>query len=185
MSRIEDRAEALLLQRLQDENELLREQLVQLRRALEPTYTLPPEWRLTPLQTRIVHLIDAKGLASTEALDTALNCNRDEATDPNLVRVHIHRIRARLRPFGFTIIARPWYGYSLCDKLKAALREQKNAMDMTVSASLTEIIAQALRDAENEAYERAAKEADYFAKYSLTAKNIAEAIRTELKHQSA
>jgi len=93
-----------LNERLREENELLKEQNAYLRSALMGAVELPLEWKLTKTEQRIMSVCLARDLATKEALAAALYWDKEDPADgPSNVKVHISKIRRKLKPFGIEI----------------------------------------------------------------------------------
>jgi DNA-binding response OmpR family regulator len=113
------------LQRLQDENDTLREQVAYLSEALVPYISLPKEWNLTRREERIVRAIaGAKDIASHSSLMAALYWDRAEPAGPAILPVLMCNLRKKLRPVGIEIKTLLGRGYYLPADAKAALRQR-------------------------------------------------------------
>lgn len=100
--------------RLLAEKEVLVETVRQLRDILRPTDGFPLAWGLTPAETRILALLARRGEATTRnLLAVATTFENFAPDDDNVVRVHILRLRRKVKPFGVSIATRFGHGYYL------------------------------------------------------------------------
>jgi DNA-binding response OmpR family regulator len=74
----------------------LRETVQQLQCQLVGDLAWPPEWRLTPNETRILGVVVTRPVASKEALILATDRGRERMTADNAVTVHMVRLRRKL-----------------------------------------------------------------------------------------
>lgn len=106
--------------------EELEETLRQFRDVLRSDVGFPLSWGLSNAESRILHLLAMKSEVRKEAAMTAAAVGGNEPVSPDTIRVHIHRMRDKLRKQK-VIIHTVWgRGYSMPDTsrqiVKAALR---------------------------------------------------------------
>lgn len=90
--------------RLREENETLREQVLQLREVLGVKFVAPSEWNLTRSETVIMGVLVHRELATPDAIMAALYGDRaGDTPDDQIISVFLHRMRRKLRPFGISI----------------------------------------------------------------------------------
>ena len=98
------------------ENELLRERVATLERALLETRPLPLEWGLTGSEARVFGALVTREIATKDTIMYALYGDRldaDASVEPKIVDVFVHKLRRKLKPFG-VIIQTCWaVGYAL------------------------------------------------------------------------
>lgn len=105
------------IRKLQTENESLRDRVSVLEELLygsmdEP---LPAEWRLTPCQEKLFRAMLRVPVASHEYLLTAsaLDYASADPNEPQIVPVHVCKMRPKLAAFGIEIRTHWGVGYSL------------------------------------------------------------------------
>lgn len=108
---------------LQERVGLLQERVHQLEAAMGMTMLAPPEWGLTPAETRVVGVLLTRDIATKDAVMAALyrDTGRDEA-EIKIVDVFVCKIRKKLRPFGFEISTRWGCGYQIEGEMRQAMR---------------------------------------------------------------
>lgn len=86
------------LRTLAEENEILREEVRQLREALTPTIPLPRAWRLGLMEERFLRALRRAGqsILSRETLMQALYCGREDAPDTRILDAHACHLRRKL-----------------------------------------------------------------------------------------
>jgi DNA-binding response OmpR family regulator len=94
------------LRTLAEENEILREEVRQLREALTPTIPLPRVWRLGPMEERFLRALRRAGqsMLSRETLMQALYCGRDDAPDARILDAHACHLRRKMAAYGPQIV---------------------------------------------------------------------------------
>jgi two-component system cell cycle response regulator CtrA len=99
---------------LEAENDLLREEVARLERALFGELLLPVEWRLTPQEQRVVGVLLNRDYATKDAIMAALyrDLGKDEA-EIKIVDVFVCKARKKLSPFGIEIHTIWGKGYSI------------------------------------------------------------------------
>lgn len=89
---------------LREQNEILREQVRQLKDALTAEFRAPAEWHLTRSENTIMGVLVQLETASLNAIMTALYGTRPgDVPNQEIVGVFICRMRRKLKPFGITI----------------------------------------------------------------------------------
>lgn len=101
---------------LRQENEDLRYRIRDLEKQVFGTEWNPPtEWHLSPTQTEMMRSLVAKDVVAHEHLQNAME--RSAATwamaERHNLSVQMHRIRKRLKPFGWKIISVWGVGFTL------------------------------------------------------------------------
>lgn len=111
------------LEVIEQENELLREQVRRLERALIDTKPLPFEWGLTGQEARLFGVMVNRRLATSDSIMAALyrDFGLDEPEE-KIVDVLVCKIRKKLKPFGVTIQTIWGQGYALEDGVRSQLR---------------------------------------------------------------
>ncbi|QCI65655.1 winged helix-turn-helix domain-containing protein [Phreatobacter stygius] len=105
-----------------------REHLERLERSLGQDLALPLEWRLTPLQGRVVSALLSRDVVPEQTLSELLYLSRGVVyRDPAAVKVHISNIRRRLRPFGIEIAHHRGRGYALAADVRARYGQRSAA----------------------------------------------------------
>jgi hypothetical protein len=132
--------------RLREENELLRERLLQLEASLGLDEALPPEWGLTRAESVIVKLLLRRREVSHETLRLVLYGDRlEDSPDSRTIITFISKIRQKLRPHGYEIKNIHNFGYRLLtDRPKArqpvppliALLEQLKGVQESLSRQI-------------------------------------------------
>ncbi|MBO0142281.1 helix-turn-helix domain-containing protein [Agrobacterium sp. Ap1] len=101
-----------VVERLRDENEMLREKLRQLEDVLKPEVNAPEGCHLTPSELLIFRHLSLGRLSSRDNLRSILYSDRvDEPDTYNIIDVFIVSLRKKLRPYGFaleTVWGRGW-----------------------------------------------------------------------------
>lgn len=110
------------------ENDMLRERIIDLERALGVGYVAPLALRLTATEQRVVgHLLEREHITKDSAMAVLYrDLARDEA-EPKIVDVFICKIRKKLKPFGIKITTLWGQGYAMPQASKAALRALRDA----------------------------------------------------------
>lgn len=94
----------VLENKLRKENELLREQVRQLKAALVVDTQIPAEWGLTSSEATLLMVLAGREMATYEAIITALYGARPgDPPSAEIVKVWLHRLRRKLAPHGATI----------------------------------------------------------------------------------
>lgn len=103
------------IERLTIKNEILQEQILQLKAMLVPHIEPPRHWKLTPLQTRLFQCIAARDVADKHFIWFSLYGDRhdDEVPEEKIVDVLVCNIRKKVKPFGVNIETVWGRGYSL------------------------------------------------------------------------
>lgn len=103
-----------LVTRLKEENELLQEQVRQLRSILVDEATVVPlEYKLTRAEVMLYRHLSSRRLATYDSIAAVLYGTDDDVASSNTVSVFIHKIRKKLRPHGIEIINHWGRGYSI------------------------------------------------------------------------
>ena len=98
-----------IIERLRDENELLKARIRELEEVFSAPKPLPEEWSLTPTEAKIVVALAKRPTLSRENLLIILygNLNKDRPGD-NTISVFLWRIRKKLKPYGIEIKTKVW-----------------------------------------------------------------------------
>jgi two-component system cell cycle response regulator CtrA len=113
---------------LEGENEILRERIAELDRALIGEDPLPIEWRLTEHETIVMGVLLHRELATKDAIMTALYGGRvDDAAEAKIVDVFICKMRRKLAPFGIEIKTHWGQGYFIAAPAKASIARRRAA----------------------------------------------------------
>lgn len=122
------------------ENDMLRERINMLERALGAQYVAPLVLCLTATEARVVgHMLERDHVTKDSVMAVLYrDLARDEA-EPKIVDVYICKIRKKFKPFGISIHTLWGQGYALPPASKMALRALaadtfRAAMPMAVSA---------------------------------------------------
>lgn len=95
---------AARLEIVEAENDELRERIAQLEELLGFRAVLPIEWRLTPLEARLVGFMLKRPLATKDELMSALYSLRpDEPPHDKIIDVFVCKVRPKLRRHGIEI----------------------------------------------------------------------------------
>ena len=110
------------LRRLRDRIEELEEEVRQLRDLLAPSLGFPRDFRLTPIEEKILSAIYARAPAvvAHECIRAAVYPDPDAAPETNVIDVRVSSIRKKLRPYGVEIKNRWGEGLYL-DRASAAI----------------------------------------------------------------
>ncbi|MCV9910196.1 helix-turn-helix domain-containing protein [Brucella sp. HL-2] len=112
---------ASAIERLTEENEILKEQIVQLKNMLVPPAELPQEWRLTGNEATIFRCLMSRDVADKDFIWHSLYGDRvDNPPEQKIIDVHICYMRRKLRPFGIQIGTVWGRGFSLSDRRRHA-----------------------------------------------------------------
>lgn len=124
-----DRLRDLLVERLETENEVLRERVRQLERMLaDTTQPMPVEIGLSPNEEKVLAALMARDICSRDHLMTMLYGDRiDDPPDPKIVDVLVCKLRAKLEPFGVAIETLWARGYMLKPAAKDVVRRMMEA----------------------------------------------------------
>ena len=116
------RAPVADLRRLQDRIEELEEEVRQLRELLAPSLGFPRDFRLTPIEEKILSAIYARAPAvvAHERIRAAVYPDPDTAPETNVIDVRVSSIRRKLKPYGVEIKNRWGEGLYL-DRASAAI----------------------------------------------------------------
>lgn len=108
---------------LQDRNEILEEQIIQLKALLAPPLEFPPDWKLTRAETRVLRTMMAApdGRRSSEQIHAAVSGD-DPETMPKIIHVYVCRLRQKLKPYGVSIVNIFGFGYRLMPESKAVIK---------------------------------------------------------------
>lgn len=107
------------------ENELLRERIAVLERALGTQFRAPRAWRLTPAETVLLGVLAARKVATREAICTAReHASMRDAVSPKFIDVMLVTLRRKLRKHGYTIHCDRGFGWFLSDEDRERLRQQ-------------------------------------------------------------
>lgn len=116
-----------LNRKLREENEALREQIAYLQAALMGPEELPLEWGLTKTEQRIVRVCLTRDIATKEAIATALYWDKDEPEDAiSNIRVHLSKIRRKLKPFGIEIKTSWGNGFYVPSGIRERFQSRRN-----------------------------------------------------------
>lgn len=109
---------------LREENETLRERLVQLEAALrrETDRPLFYDFGLSPSEMRILNLLLSRSVVSNAAFMDVLYGARSDPPSAKVIAVRICQMRRKLRPFGIEIETMSGWGYRLTPAMKARIR---------------------------------------------------------------
>lgn len=91
----------------------LEETVLQLRELLRPLGQFPMEWKLSPMQARILAALQRGGEISIEAACLAAGGGSGNLTSQEVVRQHVSRMRVKVRKYGIGIHAVHGVGYYL------------------------------------------------------------------------
>jgi len=125
MSTHSDRATARRLERLEIENEELREKVAYLSAALAPPMTLPIGLHLSPALEKVLRTIAGRDYATADMIHAALDWDKPEPNGGRVAQVHVSRLRKRLKPFGIDIKSRYGLGYFIEPEAKNALKRME------------------------------------------------------------
>lgn len=116
------RAPVADLRRAQDRIEELEEEVRQLRDLLAPSLGFPRDFRLTPIEEKILSAIYARAPAvvAHERIRAAVYPDPDTAPETNVIDVRVSSIRRKLKPYGIEIKNRWGEGLYL-DRASAAI----------------------------------------------------------------
>ncbi|HBJ84597.1 MAG TPA: heavy metal resistance protein CzcR [Verrucomicrobiales bacterium] len=100
------------------------ERIEQLEAELGLAYPVPLVFGLTGQQTCIFGVLMARPFASNAALMLALYSDKTngDAAEPDIIKVHICKMRQKLKPFGVEIETMWGQGYRISDEHKAIVR---------------------------------------------------------------
>ena len=100
---------------LQARNDLLEEEIRQLRKACAPRLLFPLSWHLNRGETSVLAClyVSPDGFRSTAMLRTCAETFSADSDGAKVVSVRIFNLRNKLRPFGIRIITRHGEGYVL------------------------------------------------------------------------
>ena len=114
-------------EKLREENELLREELFQMKNAfLGRCLFAPPEWKLTPQQEALAAALAKRGRMTYHqaALATERPRSEHENVDDGHIRVLIHHIRRKIKPFGLSISTKWGVSFFVDEAYQAAFKER-------------------------------------------------------------
>lgn len=117
--------------------ERLEGRIAQLEDALGFTYLTPIEWGLTAAMMKLFGCLMARELMTPDAAMQAMYAARVGADDEphvKIVDVQICKMRAKLKPFGITILTRWGQGYYLDPATKEACRAMMPVAAQPVAA---------------------------------------------------
>lgn len=105
----------------------LEEQVRQLRDALVPPgFRAPREWKLTAKENAVLAALVERELVTRDQMMTALYSHRDDAPEPKIIDVFVHKIRRKLPPD--VVIETRWgEGWSLRPDCRARLARMRPA----------------------------------------------------------
>lgn len=125
-----------LVERLEVENDVLRERVRQLEEMVFGDGGLTPiEWGLTTAEERLFHLLAQRQLVTKDAAMAGLyrDLGKDEA-DPKIVDVFVCKIRKKLAPYGVGITTRWGQGYELDAATRARFRQPAPGLSLAREA---------------------------------------------------
>ena len=99
----------------------LEDRVTLLEDALGMNYHAPPAWGLTPCEAAIFGVIMRVPMATFDRLMTAVYAHKSDPPDANVIKVHVHRIRRKIAPYGLTINTAKCVGYWIPEEQKAKL----------------------------------------------------------------
>jgi two-component system cell cycle response regulator CtrA len=110
---------------LERENDMLRERVRQLEEQLGFHCPAPIEFQLSRSEAAVFGVLLTRDVVTTETLMAALyrDCSRDEA-EPEILKVFVHKVRKKMKPFGLTVETIWGTGYRLTAASKAVIRQQ-------------------------------------------------------------
>lgn len=117
-------------QQLRDRIEELEEEVRQLREQLDGRpELLPPEWRLTRTEARVVAALATapRGYLSREGIQEAMYYPREPETGINLVSVVVSKVRRKLKPYNLEIRTRWGDGFEFEPKSREAVKAAMQA----------------------------------------------------------
>ena len=94
-----------------DELDQLREENRQLRALLVPPVSAPPEWHLTPRETRMWAHMNSRPLSTRESLMFAISEGRE--MEPQNLNVGLHHLRKKLAKHGVRVVNQWGHGWRL------------------------------------------------------------------------
>lgn len=115
------------VKRLRDANEVLREELRQLKDAfLGRRLFAPAEWGLSIQQELMAAALAKRGSMTNYqiALAATLPYPQNQEVDIGQIKVQIHHIRRKIKRFGFSITLRWGTGYFVNEAYQAAFQER-------------------------------------------------------------
>lgn len=100
------------LRTLAEENEILRERVRQLQDMLVPEYRMPRQWRLSPLEDRLLRALlkASASLLSREAAFAALYPDPDTYPDFKSFDVYVFKLRRKFRRAGAPVVIETFIG---------------------------------------------------------------------------
>lgn len=110
---------------LEDENEVLRERILQLEQALGYRLVVPLLFGLTDHESRLLGALLTRDIMSRAQLLTALYGHKPVDDEPELkiIDVYTCKARAKLKPFGVEISSKWGVGYYMTKEAKAKVQE--------------------------------------------------------------
>ena len=112
---------------VEEENEMLREQVEQLKALLRSQTILPLEWGLTASEQIVLGTLLQRRRASKDTLYQALYAHRalgDDDVEPKIVDVFVCKLRRKLKPFGIEIMTVWGHGYEISAETRRAILER-------------------------------------------------------------
>lgn len=102
------------LEAVEAENELLREQVARLERALIGDKRMPYQLGLTSSEAIVCGILYTRTFATKDTIMAGLyrNLGKEEA-DPKIADVFVHKIRKKVKKFGIEILTRWGQGYEM------------------------------------------------------------------------
>jgi len=127
---VDDPLASQLIEHLQEENDILREQVRQLQDQIASTTTpMPIEFCLTPAEDKVLrYLLGREGVCHRERIFDFCNSDRLNADLPDIkiIDVYICKIRKKIEPFGVQIVTHFGFGFSLPHQSKEIIRKMQN-----------------------------------------------------------
>lgn len=105
------------------ENEMLREQVRQLKQALTGDLRWPIEWRLTRVETIVLGVLMTRARPGHAAFWCALYADSEDPPDAKVLDVHVCKLRRKLKPLGILIRTEWGMGWHLPAADRARLRK--------------------------------------------------------------
>lgn len=125
-----------VIERLEEENDILRARIEQLEDELGWTgHVFPIEWGLTAKEAKVLHAIAGRELCTKEYLHTALySLEIDGGADIKIIDVFVCKMRGKLRSHGIDIKTRWGAGYWLDATTRAAVLKHVHGRPARISA---------------------------------------------------
>ena len=113
-----------LVQRLQDENDMLRDRIKELEASAN---LMPIEFQLTSKEESVLNLLAARSKCSRQQIMSHLyTVGVDDEPEIKIVDVFICKLRKKIKPLGVVIDTLWGHGYSLPAASKQIIRDMQN-----------------------------------------------------------